>query len=146
MTGLAISFVLQTAMLTAGADGYSDAYHAAQSNGKPLVVLVGTEWCPGCKTMKHGILPRLMGRGKMQRVNFAQVNSDDDWGLASKLLVGDTIPQLVVFAKTPEGWKCEHLKGAKSEAEVEEAIERATTAMQATERLSMTPTSSSATN
>jgi hypothetical protein len=82
----------------------------------------------------------------MQRVNFAQVNSDDDWGLASKLLVGDTIPQLVVFTKTPEGWKREHLTGAKSEAEVEAAIDRASAAVQTAERLSMTPTSTTATN
>lgn len=126
MTGFTVSLVMQAAMLSSGAQPYADAYHAAQANNQPLVVLVGTEWCPGCKTMKQGVMPRLFGRGKMRNVQFTQVNSDEDWNLASKLLQGNTIPQLVVFSKGADGgWQREQLTGAKTEAEVEAAIERA---------------------
>ncbi len=135
MTGITLSLALQAAMLTSGADGYADAYRATESNGQPLVVLVGTDWCPGCRTMKQGVIPRLLGRGKMRNVNFAQVNSDDDWKLASQLLEGDTIPQLIVFTPTEKGWKREQVTGAKAEHEVEAIIERAVKAAKGGDRL-----------
>ena len=146
MTGITLSLALQAAMLTSGADGYADAYRATASNGKPLVVLVGTDWCPGCRTMKQGVIPRLLGRGKMRNVNFAQVNSDDDWNLASQLLTGDTIPQLIVFTPTENGWKRELAVGAKSDAEVEAMIDRAVEATKGADRISMTPKSTEENN
>jgi thiol-disulfide isomerase/thioredoxin len=140
MTGITLSLAMQAALLTSGSDPYSQAYHAAQTNGQPLVVLVGTDWCPGCRTMKQGVLPRLTGRGKLRNVNFCHVNSDDNWNLASKLLVGDTIPQLVVFTKTPEGWKREQLVGAKPEEQVEAVLDRAVQTAQLATNVSMTST------
>ena len=140
MTGITLSLALQAALLTSGADNttYNDAFRATQSNGQPLVVLVGTDWCPGCKTMKQGVIPRLLGRGKMRNVNFAQVNSDDDWNLASKLLEGDTIPQLIVYTPTDKGWKRERVTGARSEAEIEALIDRAVKTAKGSDRLTMT--------
>jgi hypothetical protein len=57
--------------------------------------------------------------------------------LASQLLEGDTIPQLIVYTPTQNGWKRERVTGAKSEAEVEAMIDRAVKAAKGADRLSM---------
>lgn len=125
MTGLAFLVVLQAGVLGVEGQSYAEAYKQAQTNGQPLVVLVGTEWCQGCKVMKQGVIPNLFRRGKLRDVQFSTVNADDHPTLARRLLRGESIPQLIVFTKTPDGWRREQLIGQKDEKEVETVIERA---------------------
>lgn len=125
MTGLGLTIALQLALSTQGAQPYAEAYKEASENGKPLMVLVTTDWCPGCVTMKQRVMPRLFSRGKMRHVTYSVVNADQDARLASKLMQGQSIPQLIVFTKTAEGWKREQFVGAQSEETVEAVIDRA---------------------
>ena len=125
MHGIALSVVLQAAMLATGAEGYEEAYAKATEQGQPLVVLVGADWCPGCQVMKHGVLAKLRERGRLKRVNYTTVNMDENSELAQKLMHGGKIPQLIVFTKTDEGWKREQVVGATSEENVESMIDRA---------------------
>ena len=125
MSGLALGFMMQSALLAAGPQSYETAYKQAEVNGQPILVLVGADWCPGCRTMKGAVMPRMQQRGKLKGVNFALVNTDENSGLADHLMRGSTIPQLIVYAKTEKGWHREQITGATSEEEVEQLIQRA---------------------
>ncbi len=125
MYGVALSFVLQAAMLSSGAEAYEEAYQKSTEKGTPLLVLVGADWCPGCVTMKQGVLARLRERGRLHRVNYTTVNLDENSELAGKLMQGGTIPQLIVFTKTDKGWHREQITGATGEETVESMIDKA---------------------
>lgn len=131
MTGLALGFMMQTVLLAAGPQSYAEAYKQAEVNGQPILVLVGADWCPGCRTMKGAVMPRLQQEGKLKTVNFALVNTDESAAIAAHLMRGNSIPQLIVYAKTEKGWHREQITGATSEAAVEQMIKRATDAQAA---------------
>jgi len=125
MTGLAFCVLLQAAVV--GADGlpYSEAFKLAEANEQPLVVLVGADWCPGCVTMKRSTIPGLLRRGALRNVQFTTVNTDDEPALAQRLMRGNSIPQLIVFARTEQGWRREQLTGPRTESEVASLVHRA---------------------
>lgn len=126
MTGLALGLLLQTAFLAAGAQPYEKAAEEAQAKGQPLLVLVGAEWCPGCVTMKNGVLSQMTRTGQLKRVSYAAVDADEHQELAGRLMRGNSIPQLIVFSKKADGqWHREQVVGAVGEAEVESLIDRA---------------------
>jgi thiol-disulfide isomerase/thioredoxin len=120
--GLQVAF-LTVAQLSFAAEGsaktYADAYKTTQDTGKPLVVLVGADWCPYCQVMKTSVMPQVASHGDLQNVSFAYVNSDQQSDLAGKLLTGKSIPQLVMYEKTAEGWKQTRLVGGQSAEAVE---------------------------
>ena len=68
MSHLFLNIVLQVSAVTIGAQDYKGAYEQAEKEGKPLVVLVGTDWCPGCQTMKQSVMPQLATRGTAKRL------------------------------------------------------------------------------
>jgi thiol:disulfide interchange protein len=131
MAGLTLAMLVQSSLLAAGPDGYAAAYRQAQANDQPLVVLVGADWCPGCRTMKYSVLPRMQETGTLREVNLAVVNVDEEDALASQLMRGGTIPQLIVYNRTASGWHREQITGAVSEAAVEGLLRRAQEARQA---------------
>jgi thioredoxin-like negative regulator of GroEL len=117
MTSLTLSVILQ-ASIVAAAPGYEQAYHQSTESGKPLVVLVGADWCPACQTMKTSIMPALQRRGALKDVAFAVVNTDHQSSLANRLMTGGSIPQLILYHKTDKGWKRKQITGATSESAV----------------------------
>ena len=125
MTGLAFLVALQAGLMGVEGQSYADAYKQAQENDQPLVVLVGAEWCQGCKVMKQGVIPNLFRRGKLREVQYSTVNADEHPTLARRLMRGESIPQLIVFTRTNDGWRREQLVGQKAEEEVEAMIQRA---------------------
>jgi thioredoxin-like negative regulator of GroEL len=131
MTGLALSFLMHATLFAAGPQSYDEAYKQAETNGQPILVLVGADWCPGCRTMKGAVMPQLHKGGKLKTVNYAQVDTDANSTLASHLMRGNSIPQLIVYAKTEKGWHREQITGATSEDAVEQLIKRATDAQTA---------------
>jgi len=132
MSALAAGMMLQVSLFAAGPQTYEQAQKQATADGLPLLVLVGTDWCPGCRTMKDSVLPRMASRGRLDRVSYANVNAEDESELASHLMRGGAIPQLIVFSKRPDGeWHREQITGSASEAQVVALIERARAAQQA---------------
>jgi thioredoxin-like negative regulator of GroEL len=126
---LTCNLLLSAAALAAGSQDYSTAYKQTEQTGQPLVVLLGADWCPGCRTMKYSTLPSLERRGGLNKVNFAYVNTDDDSALAGKLMKGGSIPQLVMFQKKADGsWSRKQLTGAQSASAVEQFLGTAETA------------------
>ncbi|HEY4311386.1 MAG TPA: thioredoxin family protein [Pirellulales bacterium] len=126
MTTISLAFVLQTALVatTANSNTYTEAREKTAQTGKPLVVLVGADWCPACQTMKNSAMPQVARRGALSKVAYAVVNTDHDSGLAQQLMRGGSIPQLVMYRETPTGWKRESLVGAQDPAAIESFINR----------------------
>lgn len=125
MTGLTATVALQALILATGASPYKDALKTTEDTGRPLLVLVGADWCPACHAMKNSTMPRLESTGKLRGVAYTFVNTDRDSDLAGKLMRGSSIPQLVLFEKTPAGWRRAQLVGAQSEAQVQAFIRSA---------------------
>ena len=75
--------------------------------------------------MKKSILPEVRQNDTFSKIPFALVNPDHNAKLASQLTGGvKSIPQLVMYRKTSEGWKRQRLVGAQSVAKVEQFIEQ----------------------
>ena len=126
MLGYAAGAVLQLALITTSAQPYEAAQKNMAENGKPLLVLVGADWCPGCRTMKNSVMARMESSGRLKKVNYALVNPEDDLQLAGRLMKGNAIPQLIVFSRRADGeWHREQITGAASEAAVAAMIARA---------------------
>ncbi len=124
MVHLTMNILLQAAAVTAGGQDYATAYKQTSESGRPLVVLVGADWCPGCRQMKQTAIPEVEKRGGLDAVAFAYVNTDQDSSLASKLMKGGSIPQLILYHKTETGWKRQQLTGAHSPADIQSFIQR----------------------
>ncbi|HUT10240.1 MAG TPA: thioredoxin family protein [Thermoguttaceae bacterium] len=121
---LTLAVLLHTSILAAGTDGYAQAHREAEQ-GKPLVVLVSTEWCTPCQTMKKTVIPEVRKRGLLAKVAFAIVDPDRDQGLAERLTGGNpVVPQLIMYRKAPDGWKRTVLIGGQSVEGVEEFIKQ----------------------
>ena len=117
-----VSALLQVSLLTTSVNSYDQAYKATNETGRPLVVLVGADWCPGCQTMKGSVIPQLERRGSLKSVSFATVNTDYQKKLAGRLMQGSSIPQLIMFVKTDGGWQRKQIVGARSVPEIEAFI------------------------
>jgi thioredoxin-like negative regulator of GroEL len=126
MIHLAASIILQAAALSAGTYDYATAFKQSEESGRPLVVLVGADWCPGCRQMKYTTIPELEKKGGLRNVSFAIVNTDRESALAGRLMRGGSIPQLVMYHKTEDGWKREQLTGAQSTRRIESFLAQAT--------------------
>lgn len=123
MTQLSLYLVLHAAVMAGSTSmDYATAYQETTQSGRPLVVLIGADWCPGCQTMKNSVIPELQRKGGLTEVSFAYVNSDRERELAGKLMRGSSIPQLVVFNKTETGWSRQQMTGARSVTETQEFI------------------------
>ncbi len=123
MTTLTIASVLQVALLSAAPEGFDAAAQRSTESGRPLVVLLGADWCPACKVMKNKTLPRAAEAGALANVEFAYVDVDHQRDLAGRLIRGKSIPQLIRFEKTENGWQPEYLIGAHSPDKVAQFID-----------------------
>ncbi len=119
MISLTLNILLQAAAVTAGSQDYATAYRETTENGRPMVVLVGADWCPACQQMKAAAIPELQKRGELTRFAFAHVNMDQQSELAGRLMSGGPIPQLILFHKTDSGWKREQLTGAHGVGDIQ---------------------------
>lgn len=127
---LALVLVSQS-IFAADASSYHTALKQAQDQQRPLLVLVGATWCPGCQTMKQRVLPSLAQSGALQAVSFAHVDTDSEAAVARQLMRGSLIPQLIVFSRTTDGqWHREQITGETSAANVRSLIDRAVKAQQ----------------
>lgn len=118
MSTIALTLLVQATVLGAPADDYAGAYERSLATGRPLVVLLGANWCPACLEMKNNILPKVAKDGGLDGVEFAYVDTDRQPKIAAQLSQADAIPQLIRLDKTKDGWKNQVLVGAKTPAEI----------------------------
>jgi thioredoxin-like negative regulator of GroEL len=128
MTSLAVAMLLQTAIVSTGAQTYEEAYREHYASGKPMLVLVGADWCPACVSMKTGTLANMERKGKLKNVAFSMLNVDRQDRLARHMMQGGSVPQLVLYTKTDKGWETRRLIGAQSEQAVQQLIASAAAA------------------
>jgi thioredoxin-like negative regulator of GroEL len=128
MNGLVMIAVLGASVGATDGESYTDAHQAAAKNGKPMLVMVSTEWCPACQVMKRRILPQIRERGLLKRVAFATVNPDQEGDLSRQLIGNGPIPELVMYRKTPRGWIRRVMVGSQSVEAVEQFINQGTVA------------------
>jgi len=133
MTTISLAILLQTAALATTTNSYAEARAKTAETGKPLVVLVGADWCPACQQMKNSALPQVARRGALAKVAYAVVNTDQHRELSQQLMRGSSIPQLIMYRETATGWKRESLVGAQDPAAIESFINRGLEGLKAPE-------------
>jgi len=104
---------------------YEEAYRKAQQERKPLVILVGAQWCAACKTMKHDTMVPMQESGALREVVYTQLDKDDQPEIAGQVMQGKMLPQIVVFCESDAGWKRFSLTGIQTERRVKELIRKA---------------------
>lgn len=118
MSSLAATLILQAAFLTsasnASALNYRDAYAAAQESNRPLMIVVGAEWCSACVDLKQRTIEDMQRSGKLDGVVLTYVDVDKEPELARQLLTSTSIPQVIVFSKGESGWNRKQLTGRQS--------------------------------
>lgn len=124
MINAALAALLQTAVLSANPLPYDQAFAENAKTGKPLVVLIGAEWCPGCVTMKKSSLPKASQDAVFGDVVYTTVDTDKQTDVARQMMQGGTIPQLVIYHKTATGWAQDRLVGTQSPAAVIQFIKK----------------------
>jgi thioredoxin-like negative regulator of GroEL len=123
MHPLAFSLIV-VASLAAEPKSYQSAHAQAIEQGKPILVLVGADWCPGCRTLKHQTLSRMLQTGKLADVEYAVVDADRESRLARQLMRGNSIPQLILFTREGEQWHRGQLTGAQPESTIASFIKQ----------------------
>jgi thiol:disulfide interchange protein len=108
---------------------YEVAYRKARDERKPLLILVGADWCPACKTLKADTIVPMRESGALKEVVFTQLDKDAHPELASEVMQGKILPQLVVFCESDTGWKRFSLTGMQTENRVKELIRKASEAL-----------------
>lgn len=122
MTSLSFAAILQVSLALTGTDGYAEAHQAVTQTGRPMVVVVGADWCPACQVLEKTVIPQVRQRGLLRRVAFAIVNLDHDQELGQELTAGGPIPQMLMYRKTTGGWKVRRIIGGQSVEAVESFI------------------------
>ena len=110
-------------MIAADPESYAEAHRVTTETGRPMVVMVGADWCPACREMKETVLPQVRQTGVLRRVVFAIVNLDRERELGRRLTRGGPIPQLLMFRRTTNGWRLRKLVGCKNPKAVETFID-----------------------
>ncbi len=119
-----LTLIVMCTALAAGneSNDYAAAHKVTMKTGRPMLVMVSTDWCAPCQMMKRTVIPQVRQRGLLGRVVFAIVNPDRDRELARQLIGGGPVPQLVLFRKTANGWTQKKLVGGQSVEAVEQFI------------------------
>lgn len=126
MVHVALAFLLA---VTAGENktpDYETALAQSQQQSKPLVVLIGAPWCASCQVMKRETIEPMMATGELENAVVTFLDKDERPELAQQLMKGETLPQIVVFAKRTGGWKRFSLTGMQSRNRMAELLNRAT--------------------
>ncbi|MCR4414207.1 MAG: thioredoxin family protein [Thermoguttaceae bacterium] len=125
MTSLGLTALVQVIVAASGGETYADAHRETMETGRPLVVVVGADWCPACKVLNTTVIPQVRQRGLLRKVAFAIVNYDREQQLADQLTDHGPIPQILTFRRTADGWRMRRLIGAQSVDTVENFISEA---------------------
>ncbi len=114
MTSLVAAVVLQASLMAPGEGSYGEAVRESLTTGRPLVVMLGANWCPACRKLRNSILPQVARNGALEGVAFAYVDVDQQSELTRRLAQGGSIPQLIRFEQKDGRWSSRHMIGAQS--------------------------------
>jgi len=108
---------------------YADALRQTEAEHRPLVVIVGAKWCASCQVMKRDTILPLQAAANnpadTHRAIVCYVDKDEQPELASKLMRGEELPQVVIFLKPlSRPWKRWTIKGLQTRNRLLELIRR----------------------
>jgi thiol:disulfide interchange protein len=103
---------------------YEQAYAQSQRENRPLLVLVSARWCAACQVMKRDTLIPMRDQKEFRNAVVTIVDVDDQPQIASQLMQGNTLPQLVLIHKEPTGWKRFLLKGRQDRPQILDLLKR----------------------
>ena len=114
------------AVESAPSHDYTLAYHRSIANQRPLMVVVGAEWCPAFVQLKNSTIRTMQQKGELDHVNVALVDRDTNPELAARLMDGEQmIPQVIVFAQDGAGqWQSRKLTGFQPAQPIRSLIRR----------------------
>ena len=104
---------------------YAEALKHSQETGKPLLVVVGSDACPACVTLKNQTIEPMTREGGLEDVSFVVVNRDAEPELAGRLMKGNRIPQVILYSQSESGWLRRQLTGFQSKAGIRTLIKNA---------------------
>ena len=122
----ALLIALQMCVVSWNAQSYDEAYHQSLESGKPLLVLVGADWCGACQVMKKKVMPQLQRDGALKDIHCTEINLVEDEELANRISIVSTIPCLILFTKSEEKWQKRELIGMHSQKSVKAFIAKHT--------------------
>jgi thioredoxin-related protein len=82
MTGITLAALLQVSLAVSDTPAaptaltYSQAYKKSAESGKPMLVLIGADWCHYCKIVQRDVMPVLKERGLLEKVEYAYLDYD----------------------------------------------------------------------
>ena len=114
----ALVIALQMCLVSWNAQGYDKAYHQSLESGKPLLVLVGADWCGACQVMKKRVMPQLDKEGALRDIHCTELNLSEDEELANRISKVNTIPCLILFTKSDDKWQKRELIGMHNQKSV----------------------------
>ena len=121
MSAIALSALLQVSLAVSDSP-YEQAVKKSAESGRPMLVLIGAEWCHYCKIVERDVMPVLKERGWLDKVEFVYLDYDRDRRFVARALRGEIIPEMVMYRKTPDGWKRSDLSGSYKVEEIEAFI------------------------
>jgi len=121
-----LSFLLPFPSDSETLTSYSAAYAEAEREQKPLMVIVSSDACPACVALKESTIDVMKSSGELSAVSYTIVNRDHDPQLASRLMRGKKIPQVILFSKGEVGWKRFQLTGFQNTSGIRSLIRDAT--------------------
>ena len=103
-------------------ENYAEAHQVTMKTGKPMLVMVSTEWCPACQVMKRRILPRTSSSTDFETSRLGLSQSGQRGRVVAAVDRQRSDSQLVMFRKTPRGWVRQVMVGSQPVESVEQFI------------------------
>ncbi|MGE0760553.1 MAG: thioredoxin family protein [Pirellulaceae bacterium] len=124
MNGILICATLALSIQGSAPLSYAQARAESLASQRPLLVLVGADWCPACRDLKNLTMTRLRQEGKLNDVVYTVVDYDREPRLASQLMRSSSIPQLLLYTPVQDGWVRLNLQGSQSSTGVLSLIQQ----------------------
>ncbi|MGB7347293.1 MAG: thioredoxin family protein [Pirellulaceae bacterium] len=106
---------------------YKAAYKESVAQQKPLMVVVGAEWCTACNVLKDTTIHPMVQTGELDGVSVAVVDRDAQPELCEQLCKGEKmLPQIIVFTQNDDGkWERKKLMGYQPKQPVRKLVAQA---------------------
>jgi len=122
MRVFALVVVFCLANLGLAQEDYEAAVKKAEAENKPIIVVVGADWCQSCKVEKE-FIEQMKKEGDFKEMILVYVDKDRE-PIAGQLMKGPILPQVIGFCKNGDGWKKYSLSGLSSKLKIKELLNK----------------------